>query len=354
MEIRSLVGLEQLVDRAEALTAALRGLSIIEPELQFPEVPLPLTLESVEDWLTTVEECRRKPRLARSKQLLEAHGIDTASIPAGVLESFDAIASLLQTVDDFPVAIQAASLSAVGRALTKDIADATSVVEQFCEAVDEIRRLEGQAVDYPWVYELAVKSVADDPVNGTEIYQQAQEVLQHALAAASCGVIIDDFETLDVALAVLLTFNEALAERNRRFAVEELSPGNDDLKNHNVQTATGILQQTVQRLTSEKQSLIQQVNALLSELESVGITFDVEATTVAELRARVPQLRAALDKRRRTLRKSLGKDVYEIVEVLALGDVPTRTQVDDTKLGAALRKAVKSGYRVRLEVPHED
>jgi hypothetical protein len=353
MEIRLLVGLEQLVDRAEAVTAALRGLSITEP-LQLPEVPLPLSLESVESWLMTVEECRRKPRLARSKQLLEAHGIDTASIPAVVLESFDAIASLLQKIDDFPIALQSASLSAVGRALTKDIADAASVVEQFCEAVDAIGGLEGQAVEYRWVYELAVKSVADNPVNGTEIHQQAEEILQHALAAGRCGVIVDSFETLEAALAALSTFNDALAERNTLFAVEELSPDNDDLGNHNVQTATEILHQTVQRLSSEKQSLIQQVKGLLSELESVGSTFDVEATTVAELRARVPELRAALDKRRRRLRESLGKDVYEIVEVLAKGDVPTRTQVGDTKLGAALRKAVKSGYRVRLEVPHED
>ena len=344
----------QLVDRVEVLSTTLRGLNISEPELQLPDMPLHLSLASVEGWLTTVEECRRKPRLARSKHLLEAHGIDTTSIPAPVLESFDAIASLLQKIDDFPISIQTASLAAVGRALTKDVADAAAVVDQFGEAVEAIADLERQAVDNPWVYELAVKSVADRPADGTQVYQQAGEVLQHVLAARRCGVIVDNFETLGVALAALSTFNDALAERNERFAVEELSPRSDDLKDHDLQTATAILHQTVQRLTSEKQLLTQQVQKLVSDLESVGITPDVEATTVSELRARVPELRTALDKRRRTLRKSLGNDVYKIVEVLAKGDVPLRTEVDDTKLGSALRKAVKSGYRVRLEVPHED
>src|SRR5919206_2189397 len=138
MEIRSLVVLMQLVDRVEVLSTTLRGLSITEPELQLPDVPLPLSLASVEGWLTTVEECRRKPRLARSKHLLEAHGIDTTSIPALVLERFDAIESLLQKIDDFPISLQAASLAAVGRALTKDVADAAAVVEQFGEAVETI------------------------------------------------------------------------------------------------------------------------------------------------------------------------------------------------------------------------
>ena len=57
MEIRSVSGLTQLVDRVETLATELRGLSITQPDLQIPEIPLPLSLASIEDWRRTVDEC---------------------------------------------------------------------------------------------------------------------------------------------------------------------------------------------------------------------------------------------------------------------------------------------------------
>src|SRR5262245_8334393 len=108
MEVRSLAGLTQLVDRVEELATELRELSATDSEVQLPEVPLHLSLESIEEWLTAVEECRRKPLLARSKRLLEGHGVDTASIPAVVLESSDVIGGLVQKILGFPTPIQSA------------------------------------------------------------------------------------------------------------------------------------------------------------------------------------------------------------------------------------------------------
>ncbi len=67
---------------------------------------------------------------------------------------------------------------------------------------------------------------------------------------------------------------------------------------------------------------------------------------------------ARADHHRQIIRTNIGplerKGVFQIVESLAKGELPAKTRVDDAKLGEALRKAVDSGYRIRLEVPSED
>ena len=354
MEVRSLAGLTQLVERVEALATQLRGLSGTESEVQVPDVPLPLSLQSTESWLRTMEEYRRRPRLARSKQLLEAHGIDTGPIPAAVLEDSDALSELFQKIDPFPTVIRAASVKALAAALTKGVDDATNVLEQFSEAMDAIGDLETRSAAHPWVYELVAKSIAASPTDASDIAEEADAILQHAIAASQHGVTIGTFETLSDALGALSAFTGGLAERNRYSIDEGLSQNSNDLKGHDLHTATSTLEQSLERLQNEKKQLAQQASDLLSQLDALGRTVDIEASTLAELRGRVPELRTALEERRRVLRESLGKDVYQVVQTLAEGQVPPAARVDDANLGRAVRKAIDCGYQIRLEVPRED
>jgi hypothetical protein len=354
MEIRSLVGLTQLAERVEAIADEIRGLNVIDAGVQIPDIPLPLSLETTAEWLTAVDECRRRPRLARSKQLLEARGMDTASIPAAVLESPEIIEELLGRIDTFPIEIQPAAITALGRALTKDFGDAKAVTDQFSDATAAIGDLEAEGVDHPWIYKLAVALVADSPGEATEVVDQAKDILQHSSAAARHGVSVGSFETFVEALQVLADFNRALAAWNQRLAAEGLPPARNDIGGRDVLAATVILQQNRQALDDEKRSLIQRMQDVTSQLEMLGAKGDADATTVAELRERVPELMSALEERRRALRQSLGKGVFKVVELLAKGELPTRARVDDAQLGEALRRAVDSGYRIRLEVPGED
>src|SRR5438876_7489197 len=127
MELRSLSALTQLAERAEQLATEIRELNITaDDDVQIPHVTLPLKLESAAEWLKAVDECRRKPRLARSKRLLEAVKIDTASIPADVLTRTESIDAVLEGIKAFPAAIQQSAIAALGRALTKGLDDAAS------------------------------------------------------------------------------------------------------------------------------------------------------------------------------------------------------------------------------------
>ena len=245
-------------------------------------------------------------------------------------------------------------MSAIGGALTKSVDDATGVVQLFSDAVDTTGDLEGRAAEHPWVYKLTINSIAGRPADAGDIVEQAEAVLQHAIAASQNGVAVGTFEASGDALGALSKFNAALAEWNAYAAGEGLPQSNDDLKGHELQTATSMLQQRLQRLQNEKLHLIQEATGLVSQLESVGRTLDVEATTVAELKIRLPQLRSALEERRLALREFLGKDVYGIVQALAKGKVPPLARTDDTMLGHAVRKAADSGYVIRVEVPRED
>jgi hypothetical protein len=354
MEIRSLVGLTQLAEEVEAIADEIRGLTVIDIGVQIPDIPLPLSLKTTAEWLTAVDECRRRPRLARSKQLLEARGIETASIPAAVLESPEIITELLDRIDAFPIDIRPAAIVALGRALTKDFGDGKAVTDQFADAAAAIGDLEAEAREHPWIYKLAAELVANSPVDATDVVDQATDVLQHSNAAAHHGVNVGVFETLPGALQALSDFNSALAAWNQRLAGEGLPGAGDDIGGCDVLAATVILQQNRKELDDEKLSLIQQIKGLTSQLELLGGRFDADADTVAELRGVLPELQSALEKRRRALRQSLGKGVFQIVESLAKGELPAKTRVDDAKLGEALRKAVDSGYRISLEVPSED
>src|SRR5437016_4992055 len=128
MEVKSLKALTEVVERTENVGDHIRALRSKDNDVDIPEVPLPLSLNTMEAWLELATECSRKPLLARSKQLLGAKGITTATISAAVLEKPDSIADLLQRVDRLHGELQAGAFESIARALTKSIEDGESVV----------------------------------------------------------------------------------------------------------------------------------------------------------------------------------------------------------------------------------
>lgn len=71
MALRSVVALRNLVDRVEQIAADIRVLKSAENEGgTLPDLPVPLVLAALIEWLGRVEEIRRKARLAESKRLL--------------------------------------------------------------------------------------------------------------------------------------------------------------------------------------------------------------------------------------------------------------------------------------------
>ena len=355
MEIRSLSALTQQAEQAEQIAKELRDLNLaVSADARLPEVPVPLTLESAIEWLKAADESRRQPRRSRSKRLLEAQGIETAPIPAAVLDEADAISELLEQLTSFPEEIRPLAILALGRALTKDLADAEAVAEQFLAAAEVVTELKDEVGDHLWVFSLAVAAITQQPQQATEIADQARDVLQQCSAAVEYGVSIEPFETFDGALRALSEFNRAMAENTQRAEEEGLTAQRPSFEGSDVAAATAILQQSRVRLEDEKRRLSNQVQDLTSKLEAIGGSFSTEGTTLAELRDTLPNLQAALDKRRSELRRTLGKEVFRVVESLASGELPSSARVTDAALGQTLRKAVECGYRVRIEVPRED
>lgn len=355
MEIRSLSALTQQAEQAERVAKEIRDLNLTAlADARLPEVPVPLTLESAFEWLKAADESRRQPRRSRSKRLLEAQGIETASIPAAVLNEADTIAKLLEQLTSFPEEIRPLALLALGRALTKDLADAEAVAEQFLAAAGVLTELKDEVGDHLWVFNLAAAAIAQQPPQATEIADQARDTLQQCSAAVDYGVAVAPFETFDEALRALSEFNRAMAENTQRAAAEGLTAQRPSFEGSDVAAATAILQQSRVRLEDEKRRLSNQIQDLTSKLEAIGGSFSTDATTLAELRDTLPDLQAALDNRRTELRRTLGKEAFRVVESLANGELPTSARVTDAALGQTLRKAVECGYRVRIEVPRED
>jgi hypothetical protein len=232
--------------------------------------------------------------------------------------------------------------------------DASTVIEQFSAAADAIGLLEAETADHSWVYDIALALVADTPQGAPQVVDRARDVLQHCAAAARYGVTVAVFDTLEHALTALSQFSGAVVDYNRQIAAEGLSAERADIDGQDVVSATATLQQDQRRVDDEKRKLVEQCQELAGQLDAIGGSYHSDATTVAELRNDLPQLQAAVDERRRGLRESLGKGVFQIVESLAKSQMPATSRVSDEKLGHALRKAAECGYRVRLEVPRED
>jgi len=319
MEAKSLKGLMQLAERAESVANRIRSVNV-EGDFGIPDVPLPLSLETTEAWAELALECCRKPLLARSKTLLDAKGIGTASIPATVLDTPEVIEGLLQRIDNCQEDLRATAFESVARALTKGTQDAETVVTTFEAASSELATL----TDSPkWVIALAAARTAESPSDATKVVELARQVVEHYHAAARSGVEVAPFYSLEDASAVLTHLNTSIQEYNEVLVKEELSAEAVSLTGLLVQDAINKLVQGIANVNNEKERLVEEVRTFHTQLQLIGTINRNTASTVAELRKLVPQLQGLLEERRSVFQASLGSGVFHIVQSLAEGRFPT-------------------------------
>lgn len=352
--MNSIKALEELVHRAEAVVTRLQAVDGQRGAARLPDPPVPLTLDAAEEWTTIAEEHCRKPRIAESKRLLKEKGLDAAAIPAHVLSSPEAVAEIIKRVTEYPPEFHAAAFGAVGAALTKGFEDAEAVISTYGTAVERLRLIEGLRAGRDWVYRLAIRETAASPGGAEEIVERAEEVGNLSELPEKYGIQLREFASLADALSVLGELSKAARGYENTLLEEGLTEEPNPVAGVTVEEAAHRMTQVVAALHSEKTRLRGEASALGRELSLIGRQASVLGSTISELRLEVQELGKALADRRRELQSSLGEPVYQVVQAIAAGDVPSRDVVSDGELGAAIRKAVESGYRLHLEAPHED
>lgn len=351
MEVNSLKGLMEIVERTENISVRIRALGITYQDAGIPDVPLPLSLKATEEWLELATECCRKPLLARSRQLLGAKGIATATIPAAVLERPDSVADLLRRADNLHQGLHAGAFQSVARALTKGIEDGESVIATFTTASDELKTL---ADSEDWIVDLAATKIVEAPTNANGVVAMAQRVSENCNAAAQRGVQILPFVSLEEALTILTNFNAVNLEYERLLASEGLPEERVVVTDSSVQEAANKLLLAIANVRSEKMRLARDAQIIESQLALLGRESSDTASTLAELRHVIPRLQESLEERRRAFRTSLGSTAFHVVESLVEGKLPTAEDVTDEDLGNAIRKAIEAGYQFQLEAPREN
>jgi hypothetical protein len=351
MEVNSLKGLMEIVERTENVSVRISALGVTYHDAGIPDVPLPLSLNATEEWLELATECCRKPLLARSKQLLGAKGIATATIPAAVLESPDSIADLLERANRLHQGLHSGIFQSLASALTKGIEDGESVVATFTAASDELNTV---ADSEEWVVALAAAKIVETPSNATPVVAMAQRVIENRNAAAQRGVQVLPFVSLEEALASLSNLNAVYQEYERLLASEGLPDERVALTGLLIQEAANKLLLAMANVKSEKTRLAREAQTIESQLALLGDESPNTASTIAELRHLVPRLQQSLEERKRVFRTSLGATAFQVVESLVEGKLPTAEDVTNEDLGNAIRKAIECGYRFQLEAPHEN
>lgn len=355
MDVKSVKGLEQVVEQVEALVARLENLDRQNGEVRIPKAPVPLTLETTKEWVTLAEEYCRKPRIAASKEFLESKGIATASIPSTVLENPDAITRIIEIVESCPCEFHEPAFVAVGSALTKGFEDADTVVGAFRVAAEELSELDdpvGEKLE--WVRTVATNDAAVDPHDVSRIVEDAKEVCELCEVAQCELVKIDAFATLEEARDVLSRFNQAAQKYGNKFIEEGLEEDErTTVTGIDVTVAASILEKAWVDLIEEKNDLENEANSLKRQLAMTGADWEVSASTIAELRQIVQNGKRELARKRQELQASLGETIFEVVDSISRNEMPSQEQISDESFGAAIRKAVECGYRLNLEAPRE-
>jgi hypothetical protein len=351
MDVRSL---NRLVERAEAIVTGVRALDIGDGNVQIPEVPLPLSLEAIEEWLQGAEECCRKPKVAKSKQLLAAEGISAAAISAAVLKDPDSLADIIQRVKTFPEMLQTAILDSLAGALTKGFDDAEEVVRIFAGASQAMKGLARVPDNCSWLSPMVAGEIAKNPRLGKNIVDVANEVIRQCNVVERYKVEVKPYQSLEDAKVALAQLCRAIQEYTQILAAEGVQDARVSIEGLCVSEAMNALSLATTNLRGEKARLIREAEALQKQLELLGVEYDQTPLTVATLRQAIVDLNKMLDSKRQEFRSSLGSRVFQVVEALAVGTLPSPDQVKDSELGKAIRKAVECGYRIHLEIPHED
>ena len=352
MPLNSIKALDDLATEAESILERVQRLDLTNDSVRIPRQPIPLTLISATEWAASVEECCKKPRIAESKRLLNDNGIATASIPADVLEDSESITKYVSEIQGLPTEIHDAAFTALGAALTKGHDDAESVVQTYADAVSELSSLD--RTNREWLYSLAAIAVANSPNDATEIVAEANDVSHLLIAAEDAAVVVGTPDRIADLKPLLQLFNSAITDLENFCLAEDISREQEvSLAGKPIDTATAELEHAVFQMRRNKTSLEREAQSLVEQYEMIGGQYTLSAATIAELQSAVADLKQALTQRRTELRHSLGESVFEIVDSLSKGKVPT-DEVSDNELGAALRRAVECGFQIKVEPPHED
>lgn len=352
MEIKSFKSLAELAGRTEELALRLQQLDIPD-DAPVPNLPLPLTLSSMEDWVKSANECISRPRVARSKLLLESKGIDTVDIPAVVLDEPVALNELTQQIDNLPVPLQAKAWESVGRALTKTIVDAQTIVARYCTAAELMHSFSGEAVGHEWICELMASPISDNPDQAVKVAASARTVLGLCVATERLGITFAAFASLDQAGDALTNLGQIIANYDQLLTVEGLSGDRPNWKGLDISAVIGKIHDNEQRIKSEKSELQAQLTGLASQLARFGTHLGQPGNSVTELRDYVRDAQTNLKRLQTDLQSSLGEEAFEIVVSLLDGTCPPPQDADDSQLGNALRRAIDCGYSFQLEAPHE-
>lgn len=352
MDIKSLKSLTECAERAEDLVAQIQRLDV-PSDVLLPNVPLPLSLQALEEWLASARESIRKPKLARSRALLEARGIDTAAIPASVLNDPDALQHLAERIDALPEGLRAKASEALGRALTKDLTDAESILARYDFAATAIQAVYQEAAGHDAICDLIVAPIAELPEQAPQITASARTALGLCVAFGKMGIPVPVFHHLDEACKTLAGLSRDIGAYDQLLALEGLLAERIEFQGLEASTATQHIANETLRISQEKLSLLAQLESLSHQHAAIGGQFDHQASSVADLRVHVRDAQENLNQRRAQLEAELGQDAFRIVLSLLKGDCPSREEAGDAELGDALRRALDCGYQFQLEVPHE-
>jgi len=343
--------------RAEDVTASLK-LLLNDPQVGsvLPPLPVRLTLANVEQWLRDAQEAARKPRLAKAKKMLAESGIDSTSIPANVLDKTEELTGLMESLKSLPEALLAKARTEVGAALTKGTADAAEVLSRSQKVAQTLKSIDKIKDVRPWLFLLVVQEASNNPEQAESVVKRAAKIDmlltepdRMKLNTAQHGVSLVQVESC------VEYFNVSMSKLNtclvrEGLGSEEIPP----LSGTDITQAQSILDEIVQRVEREKTELKTRCQELLDKLVDLGVTSDALEERVATLRQQVQDLASRLECRRAALLESLGKETLDVLEIVAAGGLPAKTQATDKQLGSALRKLVDAGYRISLEIDHED
>ena len=356
MRIESLRDLERVVRRVQEASTSLRSLQSRFGRRLTPPFPVPLTLMALEQWFRTAEDALKRPKIAQSKKLLGDVGIDPAPIPAMVLSETERIEANLDRLASLPNELKDRALPLVGHALTKGADDADSITSDVCDLADSLRPILELQASCPEAVGVVLSAVPESTEQFPSYLKSALAIRDYLSQTARLGVpVSDDWESMPELEGELSRFDKAYRGLHELVSTEGITHEHLlDVKGLAVSEAADTCDTKRADVLKEKESLQGCYGDAAKRLMAMGTSVVDAPGTIGELRAAVAEIDKLLAQRHKELVGTLGKDAVLLVESVMTGGLPPAAALDDQRLGCAIRKAVDSGFQIRIEAPHED
>jgi hypothetical protein len=355
MQVRSLKSLVDLVEQAEEVEQRLESLNAAPGGAKLPDFPAPIKFEAVLTWLQEAEECLRRPRVAESKRLLAERGIESTGLAANVLGEPESLREIAEMLDLMADGLRPNATAALARALTIGIDEGRAAVGEYKSAAEALESLHLDQPARDWLHKLTIKELAVSPADSKNIVEKLSGTCEFLDAVEAYGVVTCPYNSLEDAAEEANEFLKVAREYGSLISGEGLEA---DLRaavdGKNTSKAIDVARRAASGVLSEKSILQAEVFALREHLFRLGGDSPVAADTLAELRNQRARLTEEIGVRQRSLLSSFGSEVSEVVQALLEGRLPSTEGTTDEVLGHAIRTAIESGCRFRLELPHED